>query len=372
MLALHDLVEMQRKLSDASVLSVYIAAEEHDPTERSSWRMRLTAQLDRQEQELEGDVRDAFRAARRLLENELQPYRGFLPGRGWVAFVTPERVWHCEEVPAPMPDLVRWREGILIGPYLRALKQSRPVMLVLIDRRRARLLRYESGALTELVDHRADEFIDDLTDRNMSKRAAAHSGVRGETATDAAERILRLESERLLRFVVGELNIAGDVLVVLGGPTRSVAALEKQLEPEAGDRLQVEPALHLTMSAAEIQPLLESAVSRLTQRLQQSAVRQVMDAAGAGGLGTLGIEATAAAAVLGQIDRLLLTTRFVAEDEERAERLIAQALDHAATVELMTDEAGALLEESGGGVGAVLRFATPRVLAASDTGAREG
>lgn len=372
MLALHDLVEMQRELSTADVLSVYIAAEEHDPTERSSWRMRLTARLDSVAEELEGEDREAFQDARRLLEAELEPHRGFLPGRGWVAFVTRDRVRHCAEVPAPMPDLVRWQQGMVIGPFLRALKQSRAVMVVLIDRLRARVLRYERGVLTETVDHRADEFIDDLTDRNMSKRAAGHSGVRGETATDAADRILRIEFERLLKHVVNQLNIAGDMLVVLGGPTKSVTALQKELEREAGERLVIEPSLHLTMSAAEIQPLLETAISGLTQRLQAMEVRRVVDAAGAGGLGALGVAPTTAAAELGQIDRLLLTSRFTTEHEARAEQLIAQTLDHAGRVELIADEAGVLLEENGGGVGAVLRFVAPRALAASDAASGDG
>jgi hypothetical protein len=198
--------DLRRNLSQQNVLSVYISAEEHDPTQRTTWRMRLKQQLDSVEAGLEGDSREEFRAARRLLDVALQPFTGFLPGRGWSAFVTAEHVWHCGEEPAPMPDVVRWRRGPLLGPVLRGAKQSRDVLVILIDSRRARILKYRGGELDERVDERADAFIDDLTDRNMSKRAATSSGVRGETATDAADRILRVETERLVKQVADDVR----------------------------------------------------------------------------------------------------------------------------------------------------------------------
>jgi hypothetical protein len=361
MTMLQDLADLRRQLADMHVLSVYVDAAENDPTERFSWRKRLSAQLDRIDQNFVDKTGESFNSARRHLEEELRTYSGFLPGRGWAAFVTADRVWHVGEVPAPMPDLVRWRRGPVLGPYLRALKQNRPVVLALVDQRRARLLRYHDGTLSEYADYRADGYIDDLTDRNTSKRATAHSGIRGETGTDAADRILRQETDRLVKQVAKDLRPDGDGFVILAGSTPAVAALQKLIEPAGGERLIVEPALHLAMSIAELQPKVEAAASALTGRLQLARVAAVVDDAGPGGSGAIGSEALADACARGQVERLLVTTAFVTDHEDVAEELIGQTLDHGGVVELVGDEAAALLHSTGDGAAARLRYATKDV-----------
>jgi hypothetical protein len=349
--------DLRRNLYQQNVLSVYISAEEHDPTQRTTWRMRLKQHLDTAETGLEGDSREEFRAARRLLEVALQPFTGFLPGRGWSAFVTAENVWHCGEEPAPMPDVVRWRRGPLLGPVLRGAKQSRDVLVILIDSRRARVLKYRGGELDERVDERADAFIDDLTDRNMSKRAATSSGVRGETATDAAERILRVEMERLVKQVADDVRGSpAETPVILGGPTVAVTALHRQLEPQFGDRLHVDATMELPMTHAQLLPLVEAAASGITARLHEQAVRALLEAASPAGLGGLGPAQVASACTLGQVERLLLTPAFMSREEEVAEELIARTLEQGGAIELVSGEGARLLDESADGVAARLRF----------------
>lgn len=356
-MTLQGLTDIRRQLADLDVLSTYISAEEHDPTERLSWRTRLDSQLDRMAQRLEGDARERFAGARRNLEQALRPVKGFLPGRGWAAFVTADRVWAVGEVPAPMPDLVRWRRGPVLGPYLRALKQSRAVLLVLVDQRRARLLRYQAGVLTEFADYRADAFIDDLTDRTTVGRGGTHSGMRGETASDAADRILRQETERLMKQVAKEMRPGeGDGLIIIAGSTPAVATLQKLVAPAAGERLMVEPAMHLTMSLPELQDAVEAAASSLSRRIQASRVESLFESAGPGGSGVMGLQALAAACALGQVERLFVTAQFLNDQEDAAERLIGETLEHGGAVELVGDDAATLLDSAGGGAGARLRY----------------
>jgi hypothetical protein len=351
------ITELHRELGDEQVLSVYIAAEEHDPAERTSWRNRLTAGLDREEAALDGDARSEFLRARDHLTARLRPYPGFLPGRGWVAFVTAEGARLATEVPAPMPDLVRWRRGPVLGPWLRAVKQERPILITLVDSRRARLLRYHAGELSEEVDYRAHGFIDDLTDRNMSKRAAQRSGVRGETATDAADRILKQETERLLKRVAEKVRADGkDAFLILGGPATAVAALEKLLQEPTGERVLVEPSLHVTMSMPELKAATEPLASALTRRLQRTLVQDVLDLAGAADRGVLGLAGSSSAGALGQIELLLLTPRFLQEQEEDAEQLIALTLGRGGAIDVVAGEAASLLDSRAGGVAARLRF----------------
>jgi hypothetical protein len=349
--------ELYRMLADQNVLSVYIAAEEHDPTERSSWRMRLSRGLDEAEQRLDDGEHGEFAMARRHLESELSSYTGFLPGRGWAAFVTGDGVRLCAQVPATMPDRVRWRRGPVLGPWLRTAKQQRPVAVALVDSRRARLLRYQQGELTEDVDFRGDSFIDDLTDRNMSKRASTHSGVRGETATDAADRVTQQEMERLLKRAADAIAAVGnDALIVIGGAPVAAAALRTALPAPAMQRTLVDPSLFVAMTEPELKSVIEASATAITQNLQLSTVQEVMNLAAGGDRGLLGYVGGLSAAEHGQVELLLLTPQFLAEEEDSAEELLALVLESGGAIDVVSGDAADLLDRAAAGVAMRLRY----------------
>jgi hypothetical protein len=356
-----SITQLHRELHDEYVLSVYIAADEHDPAQRSSWRSRLAASLNTIETSLRSDASPLFARAREHVDARLQMYRGFLPGRGWAIFATAEGVHLAGELPAAMPDLVRWRRGPVLAPCLRAVKQEKPILVALIDSRRARLLRYQSGQLTEHADYRADGFIDDLTDRNASKRAATTSGIRGATATDAADRIRRQETQRLLRRVAEALRAEGrDEPIIIGGSAAAAAALAKMLHGCGAGSVLVEASLHVTMSASDILAVIAPLASSLTQAAHSALVHHVLDLAGADQRGVLGLRPTSSAGELGQVELLLLTPRFLQAHEHDAEALITRAFDTGTAVDIMVGDAAARLDDLAGGVAGRLRFvATP-------------
>lgn len=349
---------LRRTLADHDVLSVYIRAEEHDPTQRSSWRLRLKGALDELERTLPDEQTRAFASARAAVEAELSSFTGFLPGRGWVLFATERGVHHAAQESVPLPDLVRWQRAPVLAPLTRAIRQDRPVIIALIDSLRARLFLYRNGELEEQVDQRADAFIDDLTDRNMSKRAATASGVRGKTATDEAERILRVELERHARSVADAvLARSADAVVIAAGPTLAVTELRRLLEPGLGARLHIDETLHMAMSAAQLIAPVEQAASTITARLQEHAVHQLLEAAAPGGPVSLGGQETKRACELSQVERLYLTPHAMTTAEAEAESLVATVLDRGGSVELLSGAAATALDDSAGGVAARLRYA---------------
>ena len=103
----------------------------------------------------------------------------FLPHRGWVAFATADRLWYAQGLPAAMPDLVRWEPGIRVAPYVRALKQERPVMVALVDSRKARLFEHVDGEMRELDGLRADTFVGTSPTWGCARARRAASGQRG-------------------------------------------------------------------------------------------------------------------------------------------------------------------------------------------------
>lgn len=349
------------ELHDRQVLSVYLQADEGDPAERQAWRLRLARMLDDARPGTEGgaeartDVR-AFDEARALLEAELSDVKGFLPGPGWLAFATADAVHFSGPVAATVPDLVRWRQGPVLGPALRALKQERPVVLALVDSRRARLFRYVAARLSEVVDLRADTYIDDLTDRGTSKRAATASGMRGTTGTDEAARILQRETSRLLADVATRLpELAGDDgAVLLAGPAEARTAL-RSLVAMPEHRVADDVALAVTASDAEVRDAIERHASALSAQRQRTFLAEVIDAARAGGRGALGLAATRQAVEQGQVDRLLVSADFARLREDEVEPLLARCVALGGHVEGVTGEAAGLLGQDG--IAARLRYA---------------
>jgi hypothetical protein len=354
---MHAITQLQRALRDEYVLSVYIAADEHDPAQRSNWRSRLAANLNAVETSLSPEARPLFASAREHVDARLEAFPGFLPGHAWVVFAAVEGVHLACELPVSIPDLVRWRCGPLLGPCLQAITQERQILVVLVDSRRARLLRYRSGRISEHLDHRTDSYIDDLSDRHASKRAATTSGIRGETATDAADRIRRRDTQRLLRLVTESvLNDDSQASIIIGGPDATAAALAAMLRDASAGTVLVDPSLRVTMSAPEIQAVIEPVALSLTRAMHSGILRDVFDLARRHERGVLGLVPTLAAGELGQIDLLLLTPRFLRANEDEAEALIARAFDTGGAVDILAGEAAALLDDLAGGIAARLRF----------------
>ena len=187
MLGRDRLLELHRSLGEEDVLSVYVDVDQHDPAERSIWRRRLEQEVNRCRHSMDADPagQGRFDQAWSHVQERLARFAGFIPQRGWVGFATADRLWYAEDVPVPMRDGVYWEKGMRVAPFVRALKQERPLVAVLLDSERARVFRYLRGEATELEDLVADTFLGDLTDADVSKRPSRTSGVRGATGRTA-------------------------------------------------------------------------------------------------------------------------------------------------------------------------------------------
>lgn len=357
MLAPNQLVDLYRSHRSDNVLSVYLDTDQHDFAERGKWRIALKNRLS--EERAKASDPTAFDEAYAQLAEWLEPDgNGFLTGRGWVGFATPERCIYAEALPVPMPDLVRWEPGLRVAPYARALKQARPVVSVLIDSRHAAVRRYEMGALSDGEKLHADTYIGDLTDVNISKRAHGHSGVRGKTGTDAAQRLLEVERDRLVARVAEEVTAEAGLhgIVVVGGAERAADALRKELDGLGENRLRVESSLNFDMSDAELRDAVERIASEMSARDQQRILERAIDDARSEGDACLGEEETERALIEKRVGTLLVSDRMRQERPDRTDHLEGAAFEQGASVVEMSREAGALLDREAEGVGALLRY----------------
>jgi hypothetical protein len=357
----HDaVVRLNQELAGTKVLSVYLNAEETDPAARRAWRVRLDSML----RDLTGRLKDApdeereaARAASALIRQELERYGGLLPGRGWLGFATPDRLRFAEPTPVPMPNVVRWEDGAHMTPYLRALKQWRPVTAAVVDSRRARIVRYLHGELNEEEVLHADS-TPGGSSAGSSNRASTHSGVRGETREDAVRRSGEVSTQRMIREVAGLLSEAandGHLLLMAGNPETTAGLLRALPEP-ARERAMEMPGIHAETSSAELKRAIEAAASTLSANLQRALVEEVIEATRSAGRACLGREQTERALRAGAVDTLILSRSFARAEPSAAERLVDLAFEQGASVEEISDAAAGELDREGG-IGARLRFA---------------
>ena len=162
MLNHRDLVKLFRELREERVLSVYLDGWSGDFSELNLWRRRFEHEVSDVRDRLsdrESDEVRAFEAAVGEVASALEAYERFLPDQGWVGFATSDRLVYGEPVRVPMPNLIRWEFGIRVAPYVRALKQDRLVVAVLVDSRRARVFEYREGVINESMDLLAETFL---------------------------------------------------------------------------------------------------------------------------------------------------------------------------------------------------------------------
>ncbi len=361
MLTHEKLVRLYRDNQSTQVLSVYLDGQATDPAQRSVWRRRLDQEISEAERGLEAlspEDRAGFGGAVELLRGELDDFDAFLPGKGWVGFATPDRVLYAEPVAATVPDLVRWERGLRVAPYVRGLKQARTVLVVLTDRRRARIFEYRDGVVSELPGVVADTDVGDLTDVGVGKRGATHSGVRGQTGSDAAQRFLDAGSERMIKSLMDDLEgrLAGDGFLILGGTPETISAMAQHASSYRASRLLEQPSLHLDMTSAQVREAARAGASTLTRRIQGALVEEVVDQARSGGRGCLGREASERALMEGRVDTLLLTRDFILGQPDFADHCVGAAFDQQADVQELSGEPAETLDREAGGIGARLRF----------------
>jgi hypothetical protein len=257
-----------------------------------------------------------------------------------------------------MPTLARWQVGAWVSPYVRALKQTHPVIVAVVDARSAMLYRYHGGTLEridKLHSHRHGGHADHMGD---APRPNFHSGTRGETATDASEHARLAAREHMLREVSQELQdlLKGDGVVVIGGAPDTAHALQRAIPAALAPRVLVSVDLPMASSEAEIMVAAERDARIIRNARDSAMVEQVLNLAASHGRGVTGAKQALAVMSTGEGQELLLTPRFMSERAGEAEAAVEFALDHDAEVEVLSGEAAAILDAKAGGIGALLRY----------------
>jgi hypothetical protein len=361
MLTRDQLEELYRGLQEEKVLTVYVDGVGNDPATRRVWRRRLEQELEREERRLQkvdsGQLEEFMEAQGQILK-VLDAYQAHLPGKGWVGVASAHDLHHHETLPVQVPTLARWESGPRVAPYIRGLKQLRPMGIALVDSRRGRIFLYREGQVEEVEDFRADTFLGDLLDPAAPQRTGRYSGSRGETATDAAQRYLEEGTGRMMKRV-RDLCIdlvRPDGFILIGGDQEALAALRPLFPKKMDCRVLENPSLYVEMSAAEIKVAAAEAASTLSKLRQNTLLNQITEQTYSGGNGSLGAEETVRALREGRVDILALSRGFVEANPDLADQCVTHAFQQGADVRVFSGDPASRLDAEGGGVGARLRY----------------
>jgi len=361
MLTRDQLAELYHGLLQKKVLTVYVDGVGKDPAQRRVWRRRLEQELEREEHRLQRtdpQQLDDFKAAEARVLKELNGYQASLPAKSWVAFATADALPYAENLPVQVQTLARWEMGPRVAPYIRGLKQLRPMAIALVDSRRGRIFLYKEGQVQEVEDLRADTFLGDLLDPAAPQRTGRYSGSRGETATDAAQRYLEEGTARMLRRVREVcMDLAKpDGFLLIGGDQEALAALRSLLPKGMDTRVLENASLYVEMPIPEVKAAAAEGASALSKLRQITLLNQITEQAYSGGNGSLGAEETVRALREGRVDILALSRGFVEANPDLADQCVAEAFEQGAEVRVFSGDPAERLDQEGGGVGARLRY----------------
>lgn len=361
LLSYEQLIRLTRDLRATPVLSVYIDGAASDPARRLAWRKALRNAMD--------DARDSapsqpkasradFDRCEQLLTAALEKIPSAIGSPGWAGFITADGVRVAGPVPTPMPTLVKWQVGAWVSPFVRALEQTHPVIVAVVDTRSASLYRYQRGELTileQLHSHRHGGHADHMGD---APREHFHGGTRGETATDVAEHARLSARDHMLREVSHRLQefLREDGAAVIGGAPDTARALHRAIPAALASRVLVSDDLPAGSTEAEIARAVGRDATILRNTRNSATVAKVLSLASAHDRGVAGAQRTLAVMSAGEGRQLLITPAFVSEHPGEAEAAVEFALDHDAGIEVLSGEAAAMLDAKGGGIGASLRF----------------
>lgn len=360
-----QLLALHRSLRDTRVLSVYLDGSATDTAEQRSWRLQLDNSLDDLRTWLEGsgrDEREHLEQSIRLLNDTITSLDPNVGAPGWAAFITPERVHLAESLPVPTPTLSVWSTGLCIAPYLRAFKESRPVVVVLADSTKAALYSYQRGEIQRMEVVRANAAVEEPSHMGGPARVGYHTGTRGRTGRDAAQRTLLQGRDRMIADAADHVRdlVRDGAWILLGGTERVTARLAESLDSFASDRVLRLEGLDIHASEAEIADAARAGATQLRNTADDRRIDEIVNLAAAQGNGAVGPEASNKALENAIVRELFISNRYMADHAAEAEQVIRAALDQDALVEEVSGPGAERLDQLGG-MAVGLRFRPPGV-----------
>jgi hypothetical protein len=211
----------------------------------------------------------------------------------------PEDWFEVVQLPRPVHDDAGIGSTPRVAQLLAVLDDHERSVAVLADHRRVRVLLLELGELAEiaqLVDWE-DRAVDTTVElggyqRHTDDRTRHHD-----------ERAARLVEHAIARWPTAP--------IVVAGPDRAVAGLERHLRPETSDRIVGRAGLSVAAGTREIHDAVAATAEGVERRHEAEVVERLRQAAARSGRrGVVGLEATLAALAEQRVGTLVVSQGF--------------------------------------------------------------
>ena len=213
-----------------------------------------------------------------------------------------------EVVESPLPV----RNGVVVNhtPHVRPLESILQAYerfaVVLVDRQRARLFRFELGELTEHTE------VFDAVPRGGDQSGHPAQGSRGAAVQHHSDEVAHRHLKHAAEVTFGELRDHPVDHVILGGPHEVVVEFEGLLHPWIRERVADRLAISTTAGPDEVRQAALAVEVAVARRSEATLVERLRNAVGAGG-GVAGLEPTLAALVERRVDLLLVSDGYEPE-----------------------------------------------------------
>lgn len=362
MLSYSQLATLERDTRDALVLNAYIDATELDSVARRAWRKTLADSITAIRKSLAGAShaeRKAFDEAAARLEAQAAQLSDDLDGApGWVGFITADDIRYGSPTAAPPAPSLVWRRGIATAPYLRVIRDDASVILTLADTRVADIYRWTAGEPERVDRIQAHAHVGRAAHMGDTPVAGFHTGTRGTTLTDAAQRAVDVGRERMVRDVAEQIETLARPAgwIVVAGLREVAMDVMKHLGKAASKRALYLGGLSADASIPEIARAAAEGRDTLRASHERDRVNDLIDRAAGRNRGVLGLQPTLDALVAGAARDVSVTASVFTTRPDDAEALALAVLTHGARLHEVSGDAAARLDAECGGVAASLRF----------------
>jgi len=228
--------------------------------------------------------------------------------RGLVFFAcSADGFFDVVESPLPVSNEIVVNHTPHVRPLESILQAYERFAVLLVDRQRARLFRFELGELTEHTE------VFDAVPRGGDQAGHPAQGSRAAHVQRHSEEVAHRHLKHAAEVTFTELQQRPVEHVILGGPHEVVVEVEGLLHPWVRERVADRLVIAATAGADEVRQAALSVEAALTRRSEAALVDRLRDAIGTGGGGVAGLEATLAALVERRVDLLLVSEGYATE-----------------------------------------------------------
>lgn len=211
------------------------------------------------------------------------------------------------ESPLPVNNDIVVNHTPHVRPLEAILQAYERFAVLLVDRQRARLFRFELGELTEHTE------VFDAVPRGGDQAGHPAQGSRGSHVQRHTDVIAHRHLKHAAEVTFTELQRRPVDHVILGGPKEVVAELEGLLHTWVRDRVVDRLVIATTAGPDEVRQAALAVEEAQTRRSEAALVERLRNAIGTGSGGVAGLEATLAALVERRVDVLLVSDGYATE-----------------------------------------------------------